>query len=263
MKHAKTPKHPKTPNPSAPGKTLESSRRVTTEPQENEQPAAETQATDSLATATLSPETLGSNRPWQELQRGDCLGRYLVLELIGRGSMGQVYSAYDPKLNRKVALKLLAASRGHREALRCRLIREARALARLSHPNVVAVFDAETVDGQVFIATEFVVGQTLSEWLRNGRRSRAEILGILADAGQGLAAAHEAGLVHRDFKGSNIMVADNHRVVVLDFGLARQLGPSTDQQPSVSRFLLGYAGATLALAAAPSSGKAPPARPTP
>ena len=182
-------------------------------------------ATESLTkslTATLNPETLASVHHWKPLKRGDALGRYLVLELVGEGGMGQVYSAYDPKLDRKVALKVLAPSRGRHQASQARLIREARALARLSHPNVVAVFDAESIDERVFIATEFVVGQTFSQWLKSEVRSRADILGVLSQAGQGLAAAHQAGLVHRDFKGSNIMVGETGRVVVLDFGLARQ-----------------------------------------
>ncbi len=176
---------------------------------------------------TLSPETVASIRQWELLSRGESLGRYVVLALIGEGGMGQVYSAYDPKLDRKVALKVLAPVRDRQRSSEARLIREARALARLSHPNVVAVFDAESIEGRVFIATEFVVGQTFSRWLKGADRSQAEILGVLAQAGRGLAAAHDAGLVHRDFKGSNIMVGEGGRVVVLDFGLARQADPAT------------------------------------
>lgn len=219
MKNTRDP-HP-IPEPSEPA-------RASTEPEASEHPrpraeATESFATESMATATIGSETLGSLRPAPELKRGDSLGRYLLLELVGRGSMGQVYSGYDPKLDRRVALKVLPAKRGQHEALRARLIREARSLARLNHPNVVSVFDAEATKGRVFIATEFVVGKTFSAWLRAEHRPRADILEVLCQAGRGLAAAHEAGLVHRDFKGSNVMVADDGRVLVLDFGLARQL----------------------------------------
>ncbi len=148
-----------------------------------------------------------------------------MIDTVGEGGMGIVYKAYDPELERAVAIKLLHAtgaggssgSTPHRD----RLLREAKALARLSHPNVLAIFDVGTLGSDVFLATEFVEGPTLAEWLKQGPRPRSEILAVLLEAGEGLAAAHRAGLVHRDFKPSNVIVARDGRVRVLDFGLAR------------------------------------------
>jgi serine/threonine-protein kinase len=166
--------------------------------------------------------SLPSNRAHVARARGKSVGRYLLLELCGEGGMGVVYKAYDPELGRTIALKLLqledAASRGRRE----RLLREAQALARLSHPNVIAVHDVGTYKGRVFIAMEFVEGTTLRAWLKAEQRTRREILDKFLAAGEGLAAAHRAGLVHRDFKPDNVMVGEDGRVRVLDFGLVRE-----------------------------------------
>ncbi len=154
------------------------------------------------------------------------VGRYVVLERIGAGGMGVVYAAYDPELDRKVALKLLHPERtgAAAEEHRLRLQREAQAIARLSHPNVVAVFDAGTLDEQVFVAMEFVAGRTLRQWLREEKRSWREIVAVFLAAGRGLAAAHDAGLVHRDFKPDNVLLGGDGRVKVADFGLARPVG---------------------------------------
>ncbi len=157
------------------------------------------------------------------LARGEALGRYLVLDRVGVGGMGAVYAAFDPELDRRVALKLLLEDPGGQEepaARQRRLIREARAMARLAHPNVIAVHDVGTFGERVFIAMEFVAGPTLAHWLRE-ERSQAEVLKVFAQAGRGLAAAHDAGLVHRDFKPDNVLVGDDGRVRVTDFGLAR------------------------------------------
>ena len=150
--------------------------------------------------------------------------------------MGEVYEAFDPLLGRKVALKLLHGSNGASDEMRARLLGEAKALARLVHPNVVAVHDVGLAAGRVFLAMDFIEGQTLAEWLTGGRldagdvkpahspRGWREILDVYLRAGRGLAAAHEAGLVHRDFKPANVMVGDDRRVCVTDFGLARVSG---------------------------------------
>jgi tetratricopeptide (TPR) repeat protein len=163
------------------------------------------------------------------LVRGSFIGRYTILELRGRGGMGEVYAAYDAEMDRKVALKVLhargAASQADADA---RLLREARALARLSHPNVVAVHDAGTIEGRVFIAMEYVEGVTLKEWLGARPRSREEIIATFVMAARGLAAAHAAGLVHRDFKPQNVMIAADGTARVLDFGLVAPLGEATD-----------------------------------
>lgn len=153
--------------------------------------------------------------------RGQLIGRYMVLDPIGEGGMGTIVAAYDPELDRRVALKLIRTRPNADPEGPLRLLREAQAIARLSHPNVVAVYDAGHVDGRVFIAMELVRGKTLREWLSAEARSQASILGALRQAARGLAAAHEAGLVHRDFKPSNVLVGEDGRVRVLDFGLAR------------------------------------------
>ncbi|WP_096328062.1 serine/threonine-protein kinase [Nannocystis exedens] len=165
----------------------------------------------------------------RQIQHGQLIGRYMVLSPLGSGGMGVVYAAYDPQLDRKVALKLL-----HPEAVSAsgatqskldgqeRLLREAQAMARLHHPNVVAVHDVGKYDERIFIAMEFVEGGTLKQWLRARPRTRQEVLAVFTQAGRGLQAAHEAGLVHRDFKPDNVLVSDKGRAQVLDFGLAKQ-----------------------------------------
>jgi tetratricopeptide (TPR) repeat protein/predicted Ser/Thr protein kinase len=156
------------------------------------------------------------------LSPGALLGRYVVIDRLGVGGMGVVYSAYDPELDRKIAVKVLhgrTSRKGSQGA--ARLVREAQALARLSHPNVVAVHDVGTFEDRVFVAMEFVSGHTLNEWLDRAPRTRPEVLRVMNDAGRGLAAAHAAGLIHRDFKPENVMVREDGRVLVMDFGVAR------------------------------------------
>jgi eukaryotic-like serine/threonine-protein kinase len=153
------------------------------------------------------------------------VGRYILLKQLGKGGMGVVYSAYDPDLDRKVALKLLRPDAGtDSEEARARLLREAQAMARVSHPNVIPVFDVGIWGDQVFLAMEIVDGGTLASWLKAKPRSWREVLERFLAAGQGLQAAHAAGLVHRDFKPANVLVSQAGRVFVTDFGLARKLG---------------------------------------
>jgi tetratricopeptide (TPR) repeat protein len=156
------------------------------------------------------------------LEVGSSLDRYVVLELVGAGGMGEVYAAFDRKLDRKIALKVMR----RRDPLQAaRMMREAQAMARLSHANVVAVFDTGTVEGgRVFLAMEFVPGTTARDWQRASARSWHDVLHVYLEAGKGLAAAHAAGLVHRDFKPANVLVADDGSVKVTDFGLARAVG---------------------------------------
>ncbi|PRP96755.1 Serine/threonine-protein kinase PrkC [Enhygromyxa salina] len=151
------------------------------------------------------------------------IGRYLVLEELGAGAMGVVYAAYDPDLDRKLALKLLHDDE-HSKDRTIRLLREAQALARVSHPNVIQVYDVGTFDERVYIAMEFVDGISLADWLAAETRPIKTIVATFAKAGHGLAAAHAKGLVHRDFKPDNVLVARDGRVVVLDFGIAHAVG---------------------------------------
>lgn len=148
------------------------------------------------------------------------LGRYEVIEELGQGGMGIVYRARDTQLGRDVAIKLVVTSNDPGDTLAARLLREAQALAQLSHPNVVAVYDVGRSDDGVFVAMELVHGVAGDEWLRTKRPWR-EAVRVFCDAARGLAAAHAGGLVHRDFKPANLIIGTDGRVRVLDFGLAR------------------------------------------
>ena len=159
------------------------------------------------------------------IARGSELGRYLVLDELGAGGMGVVLSAYDPQLDRRVALKLVRPElcRGAAAAeARARLQREAQAMARFSHPNVVTVFDVGTVDEQLFVAMEFVSGD-LAAWLEDEARAWRKVVQIFVEAGRGLAAAHAVELVHRDFKPANVLIDPDERPRVTDFGLVAAL----------------------------------------
>ncbi len=165
----------------------------------------------------------------RQLERGGTIGRYVVLEQLGEGGMGVVYAAYDPELDRKVAIKLLRPGREYRRAEDGqRLLREAQAMARLTHPNVITVHDVGQHWDMVFIAMEFVRGQTWTAWQRSQTRSLAETLEVARGAARGLRAAHDAGLVHRDFKPDNVMLGDDGRVRVMDFGLAHMVDDAAE-----------------------------------
>jgi len=149
------------------------------------------------------------------------IGRYHVLKSIGEGGMGVVYSAFDEDLDRRIAIKVLGADVAVEFKGRARLMREAQAMAKLSHPNVVHVYEVGQVDGRVFVAMEYIRGVTLRDWLDQGTHDWREKLAIVMQAGEGMFAAHEQSIVHRDFKPENVMVATDGRARVLDFGLAR------------------------------------------
>ncbi len=153
------------------------------------------------------------------------LGRYQLGRRLGQGGMGVVFEAHDPELHRRVAIKLLHPGLGGDvELTRARMLREARAMAQLAHPNVVAVHDVGRVGEQVFVAMELVEGTTLTRWLQAAPRTMRQILAMFVQAGRGLQAAHAVGLVHRDFKPDNVLIGDEAqgtRARVTDFGLAR------------------------------------------
>ena len=199
---------------------------------------------DETKTTRTSPRALdlgAGAASSRSIQPAEQVGRFHILGLIGAGGMGRVYAAYDPQLDRRVALKVLLDRVDNADD--ARLIREAQALARLSHPNVVAVHDVGAHRGHLFVAMEFVEGATLRDWLQRnppGPRERlCTVLDILVQAGSGLLAAHQANLIHRDFKPGNVLVGADGRVRVVDFGLARlerstsrpsELEPVTDEQ---------------------------------
>ena len=200
-------------------------------------PLAESGVAMGLASTQRSDPTDREDVP---LARGARVGRYEVIEWLGAGAMGTVYAAQDPALERKIALKLIRAQVAGPD-LEARLLREAKAMARLSHPEVIAVYDAGRHDDRLFIAMELVDGGTLREWLRAAPRTRQEILAVYLRAGRGLAQAHAAGIVHRDFKPDNVLVGADGRVRVTDFGLARTvrsdepLGVTTDDGARTER----------------------------
>ena len=181
-------------------------------------------ASDSLPTGFLPPD--------------EVLGRYVLLYRLGAGGMGVVYAAYDPKLDRKVALKLLrrpSADPSKRQRAQDRLTAEARALAQLSHPNVIAVHDVAVHGGRVVVAMEFVDGETLTARLAREPMPWKAVLEMMLRAGRGLAAAHDAGLVHRDFKPDNVMLGRDGRVHVMDFGLARAFASEATDRTGLQR----------------------------
>lgn len=155
-----------------------------------------------------------------QLAREETIGRYRLSRRLGSGAMGVVFAAIDPELRREVAVKLLRTEDANETDRATRLLREARAMAKLSHPNVVNVFDAGLDDGRVYVVMELVSGRSLASWLESPR-PLDQILAVFLQAGRGLQAAHEAGLVHRDFKPENVLVGDDGRPRVLDFGVAR------------------------------------------
>jgi serine/threonine protein kinase/tetratricopeptide (TPR) repeat protein len=171
------------------------------------------------------------------------IGRFILLEPLGAGAMGEIYAAYDERLERKVALKLVRSGSPLTAKADERLLREAQALAQVSHPNVVQIYEAGTYNGRLFIAMELVRGKTLTSWLGDAAQlpravRRREILRQFIAAGRGLEAAHAAGVAHRDFKPDNVLVGDDGRVRVVDFGLARALG----DEPAPAEVVGGAAG---------------------
>ncbi len=159
----------------------------------------------------------GARRAGRILARGDAVGRFVIGDVIGSGAMGRVYSAWEPELDRRVAIKMLIEDGG---AARDRLVREAQAMARLNHPNVVTVHEVGTTDAGVYVAMELIEGETLRAWTDPPRPWR-DVVRVLVDLLGGLAAVHAAGVVHRDLKPDNMIIGSDGRVRLGDFGLAR------------------------------------------
>src|SRR3569623_77708 len=168
----------------------------------------------------------GDGEEAPHLRRGASVGRYVILGRVGAGAMGEVYAAYDPELYRKLAIMRLCTFRGpatQNKTHKARLLREARAIAKLSHPNVVVVHDFGSIGDRVFIAMEFLDGATLAMWQHAAPRKWREVVELFLAAGRGLQCAHEADLQHRDFKPENVMVGRDGQVRVMDFGLVQKL----------------------------------------
>lgn len=191
----------------------------------------------------------------ESLSPGDVIDRFSIVSEIGSGGMGRIYEALDPNLQRRVALKLLheQGSDTHRQ----RLLREAQALAQLDHPNVITVHEVGEHQSQLFIAMELVSGGTLKTWMATHPPGKSErqrrVAGLLAAAGRGLLAAHAAGLIHRDVKPSNILIGDDERPRVADFGIVRSLRETPanaeatlgDREADPATLLLDSASGTL------------------
>ncbi|NMO22680.1 serine/threonine protein kinase [Pyxidicoccus fallax] len=159
------------------------------------------------------------------------VGRYVLLSRLGKGGMGEVFEAFDPELRRTVAIKVLhdrQLSGESHDTRAMRLMREAQAMARLSHPNVLTVHDVGTHDGRVFLAMAKVDGGNLRQWLKQAPRSFRQVLPVCLAMGRGLAAAHAAGLVHRDFKPDNVLLNGEGGVWVTDFGIAREASDGSE-----------------------------------
>lgn len=176
--------------------------------------------------------TIQGADPSITVARGGVIGRYTILDLLGAGAMGVVYTAYDPKLDRSVALKLLRIPKvDNGTQMVARLVREAQALAKLNHPNVVTIHDCDTLGDHVYLAMELVEGTNLSGWLSNEERSTSEIINSFRQAARGLGAAHRVGLVHRDFKPDNVLIGHDGRIRVADFGIARNADEHSQDEP--------------------------------
>ena len=189
-------------------------------------------ATEISGPWTMPPADMDSNRlalartensgvlKFPTLSEGEKAGKFLILKKLGEGGMGTVYSAHDPDLDRNVALKMLRRSTNRQsQDSRTRLIREAKIMAKLQHPNIVTVYEVEAIGDGVCIAMEYMSGGTLGEWCKAASGSWKEILEKYLEAGKGLSIAHDAGLVHRDFKPDNVLISKRGRVAVSDFGI--------------------------------------------
>ena len=199
-----------------------------------------------IGPVSVTPHTRPLSGPRTKLDRGTQIGRYTILYRLGEGGMGAVHAAYDPKLDRQVALKFVrddikseTTSSHHK-----RLVREARALARLSHPNVVNIYDVAVHEDHVYLAMELVQGSDARRWIEFGKRSTREIVEVYLGAIAALSAAHSQGVIHRDFKPDNVLVGADGITRVTDFGLARGADAEMSMHASYTKGSLATVTAT-------------------
>src|SRR4051812_29705209 len=177
---------------------------------------------------------------------GTRLGPYEIIEPIGRGGMGEVYRAHDARLKRKVAIKIVGSGASADPAMRERFDREARAVAALSHPNILAIYDVGDHEGIPYIAVELLDGDTLRAHIEGSPLPLSTVLDYALQIGRGLAAAHDRGIVHRDLKPENVFVTRDRQVKLLDFGLATEpaegAGDETTRLERTAGLVMGTAG---------------------
>jgi serine/threonine protein kinase/tetratricopeptide (TPR) repeat protein len=192
--------------------------------------------TELASTEPAAPRSARARRSRQaRYRRGATIGRYIVLDTVGAGTMGTVYAAYDPELDRRIAVKLLSTSQSRSLKARMRLLREARALARLSHPNVIQVYDVGVQNDDVFVAMELIEGSSLDHvTAAEPRPGWRQVVEWFIESARGLAAAHAVGIIHRDFKPSNVLIGRDGRVRVADFGLAAAIHRDLSDQTELS-----------------------------
>ncbi|MGB1701394.1 MAG: serine/threonine-protein kinase, partial [Nannocystaceae bacterium] len=184
------------------------------------------------AASTFVDLSLADERMDFDGTRPSRVGPFEVGALLGAGGMGVVYEARDPRLDRKVALKLVRSADSNEKGARARIMKEARGLASVSHPHVVQVYASDVHEDEVYVAMEFLSGGTLKEWLAAETRPWPEIVRVFLQAGEGLIAAHARGLVHRDFKPDNVIFHADGRAKVTDFGLVGKADTSPERTPT-------------------------------
>ena len=199
------------------------------------------QPISAIERTAIGDPSQASHPRFEFVDRGDPrqIQRFEVLRRLGTGGMGVVYAAYDWELERRLAIKVMRDDTMTSEAGKSRILREAQAMAKLSHPNVVQVYEVGNWDDQIYVAMEYIKGKTLSDWLHAEERTWQEILEVYVQAGRGLAAAHRQGVVHRDFKPDNVLVDADGRARVLDFGLARAEGLANARAADSETALIG------------------------